>query len=132
MSKRLRFAAILKIRTILSSMVDTNAMILMILASIIILGTKPCQWLGINAGKLNFVLEYFGGKMEATTIITYGERMMYTLITADFSILITMLPNVLVKYPLMCCIAKLIKDSFAIIKINVNFQCIIQQLICFI
>ena len=106
MSKRLKFVAILKIRTILLSMVDTNAMILMILASIIILATILCQWHGISAGKLNFVLEYFGGKMEATTIITYGERMMYTLITADFCILITMLLNVLVRYTKMGYIVK--------------------------
>ena len=113
MSKQLRFAVILKIRTIQLSMADTNAMVA---ASMTILGTIICQWHGTSAEKLNVVLEYFDGKMEATFIITYGKRTIYSLITTDFFILITMnlpLPNVLVMYIKMHYIVKLIKDSYS-------------------
>ena len=97
MSQQLRFAAILKIRTIQLSMADTNAMVA---ASMTILGTIICQWHGISAEKLNVVLEYFDGKMEAITITIYARRTIYSITTPDIFTLI-FIPNVQVKVTTM-------------------------------
>ena len=47
--------------------------------------------------RLKRVQEYFDGKMEATTTITCGRQMMYSMIILDSSMLIT-IPNAEVDF----------------------------------
>ena len=55
------------------------------------------QWHGIGVKSLLPVLEYFVGKTEATTIITYEKMMMYMITIKDICMLILIL-NVEVKF----------------------------------
>ena len=55
------------------------------------------QWHGIFVKSYQLVLEYFVGKTEATTIITYAKMTMYLITIPDIFILILIL-NVEVKF----------------------------------
>ena len=71
-------------------------MIAMIPASITTLGTTIGLWHGICVKRLNLVLEFFDGLMEATTITTFGKQTTYSISTQGIFTL-TFIQNAEVK-----------------------------------
>ena len=69
----------------------------MVLASTTIPGMIIGPQHGISAERLKRVQEYFDGKTEATTIITYEKMTMYLIAITDICMLILIL-NVEVKF----------------------------------